>query len=85
MGRTYTQAHRVLDYINDFGSISRAEAMNDLGIANLPAVIEDLRHRHGYNIVTKEIKAKNRYGEPITYARYSFGKDDDDGTFDYKV
>lgn len=69
MSRT-TQADRVVQYIIDFGSISRAEAMNDLGVANLPAVIDDLRHKKNYNIITKEIKATNRYGESITYARY---------------
>ncbi len=69
MART-TQAQRVLNYIKSFGSISRLEAMNDLGVANLPAVIEDLRHQYGHNIVTLNLKAKNRYDENITYARY---------------
>lgn len=70
-----TQADRVLDYIKDFGSISRAEAMNDIGVANLPAVIDDLRHKKGYDIVTNDIKAKNRYGENITYARYTLNEE----------
>lgn len=65
-----TQADRVMDYIHNFGSISRAEAMSDLGIANLPAVIDDLRHKRGVDIITDDIKATNRYGEKITYARY---------------
>ena len=73
MRKVPTQAQRVLDYIKDFGSITRAEAMSDLGIANLPAVVDILRHRQGHNIETLEIKAKNRYGQNITYAKYVFG------------
>ena len=73
MRKVPTQAQRVLDYIRDFGSITRVDAMSDLGIANLPAVIEILRHKHGHNIETLEIKAKNRYGQNITYAKYVLG------------
>lgn len=73
-----TQADRVLKYIKTFGSISRADALNDIGVANLTAVIDDLRHKFGYNIVTTMIKTRNRYGEPITYARYRLGENSDD-------
>ena len=83
MSKKYTQAHRVFDYIKDFGSISRAEALANLGVANLPAVIEELRHKHGYDIVTNEVKAKNRWGENITYARYSFSEEKSDGETSY--
>lgn len=70
MRKVPTQAERVIDYIVRFGSITRADALIDLGIANLPAVIDDLRHKKGYHILTKEIKTKNRYEQNITYARY---------------
>jgi hypothetical protein len=75
MAKVPTQQERVLSYMNDFGSITRADALMDLGIANLPAVIDTLRHKHGYNIDTLEIKSKNRYGQNITYAKYVFGED----------
>lgn len=65
-----TQCERVLYYIAHFGSITRAEALMDLGIANLPAVIDDLRHKHGKNIITEEVEGLNRYEQKITYARY---------------
>lgn len=71
-----TQADRVLNYIKVSGSISRREAMEELGVANLPAVIDDLRHIHGYNIVTDIVKAKNRYDENISYARYYLAEED---------
>jgi hypothetical protein len=73
--RVPTQAERVLGYIKDFGSITRAEAMYDIGVANLTAVITSLR-KSGHDIETKEIKAKNRYGQNITYAKYVFGEDE---------
>ena len=72
-----TQAERVLNYIECFGSITRAEALMDIGVANLPAVIDDLRHKHGVNIITEEIKGKNRYGQSITYACYRFAESED--------
>ena len=73
MSKVPTQAERVLGYIRDFGGITRAEAMSDIGVANLPAVIDILRKR-GENIITEEIEAKNRYGQKITYAHYVFGE-----------
>lgn len=72
-----TQAQRVVHYMCHFGSITRAEALMDLGIANLPAVIDDLRHNKGYNIVTEEVEGLNRYEQKITYARYRFGESED--------
>lgn len=71
-----TQQDRVLNYIRDFGSITRAEAMSDLGVANLPAVIDILRHKKGHDIETLEIESKNRYGQKITYAKYVFGNNE---------
>ena len=72
-----TQAERVCYYMAHFGSITRAEALMDLGIANLPAVIDDLRHKKGMNIITEEVKSTNRYEQPITYARYRFAESED--------
>lgn len=72
-----TQCDRVAYYMAHFGSITRAEALMDLGIANLPAVIDDLRHKKGCNIITEEVKSTNRFEQPITYARYRFAERED--------
>jgi hypothetical protein len=69
------QTDRVLKYINDFGSITRAQAFTDLGIANLTAVISRLRHDFGVNIVTDTIHARNRYNEKCSYAKYRIEED----------
>lgn len=66
-----TQCERVVEYMTHFGSITRAEALMDLGIANLPAVIDDLRHKKGVDIITEEVETLNRFKQKITYARYS--------------
>ena len=65
------QYDRVLRYMQTQGSITRAQAMNDIGVANLTAVIDYLRHRVGVPIKTNLVKGTNRYGEKITYAKYS--------------
>ena len=65
------QYDRVLRYMQTQGSITRAQAMNDIGVANLTAVIDYLRHRVGVPIKTNMVEGTNRYGEKITYAKYS--------------
>ena len=65
-----TQMTRVLQYMRENGSITRLEAMNYLGVANLTSVIAVLRNDMGYKIITYRIPGKNRYGEEITYALY---------------
>lgn len=77
MRKVPTQQERVLQYIRDFGSITRAEAMSELGIANLPAVILDIRKR-GVQVLTNEIESKNRYGQKITYAKYTLEEADNE-------
>lgn len=67
--KTNTQAKRVLAYCDEHTYITRWSALVDLGIANLTAVISDMR-KHGIEIVTEKIVDFNRYGEKIIYARY---------------
>lgn len=47
------------------------EALIDLGIMRLAARISEMRSK-GYKIKTEFIHSKNRYGEHMKYARYSF-------------
>ena len=67
------QQERVLRYMRDFGSITSLDAFRDLGVTRLSAVIHTLRHKKGYNIGVKMESCKNRYDEPVYYARYSMG------------
>lgn len=64
-----TQCDRVLQYMNDFGSITQLEAMKDLGVMRLASRISDLKDR-GYHIASRMETGKNRYGEVTSYSRY---------------
>lgn len=65
-----TQNERILQYMNDFGSITQYEAMQDLGVMRLASRISDLR-RLGYPITSTMEPVRNRYGEKCHIKRYS--------------
>lgn len=69
-----TQAQRVLDYIERFGSITQHEASIDLGVARLASRISELK-KNGHNIKGEMITVKNRFGENCSVKRYSMGGD----------
>lgn len=69
-----TQRDRVIQYIKDFGSITRAEASNELGIVELAARICELE-RMGYKFEKKTVYRENRYGEMIHFTKYTLKKD----------
>lgn len=66
------QKQLILDYIQQYGSITNAEAVTDLGIGRLAARVEELR-KQGYPIATVMEQGKNRRDEPVVYARYIIG------------
>ena len=65
-----TQCERILDYINEFGSITQIDALKEFGCMRLASRISDLK-RQGVPIKRTMETSKNRYGEPISYARYT--------------
>ena len=69
-----TQRDRVIQYIKDFGSITRAEAFNELGIVELAARICELE-RMGSKFEKKTVYRENRYGEMIHFTKYTLKKD----------
>ena len=64
-----TQCDRILTYVEDFGSITPIEALEDLGVMRLAARISDLEHR-GVHFDREMVQGQNRYGETVRYARY---------------
>ena len=64
-----TQCERILKYMNDFGSISAAQAMTDLGVYRLASRIHDLRMM-GIDIESETHTGKNRYGESTHFSVY---------------
>ena len=70
------RAERVLGYIQKFGSITSFEAFQDLGITRLSAAIFEVK-QNGHRVTWKMETKKNRYGIPVTYARYSLGDENE--------
>lgn len=65
-----TQKDAILRYLKETGSITRAEAFTELGIAELSSRIGELEMQ-GYEFDRTRLYGKNRYGEPIHYIKYS--------------
>lgn len=68
-----TQCQRILDYMEQFGSISTLEAFRDLGVARLASRIRDLKDM-GYKIKSETKSAKNRFGEKTHFKVYSLAE-----------
>ena len=64
-----TQCERILQYMQDFGSVNPQQAMADLGVMRLAARISDLRVQ-GHAISRRMVAGKNRYGEAVCFAEY---------------
>lgn len=71
-GADMTQQERIIQYMNDFGSITAIEAVAELGITQLSARICELQNK-GYEFNKELQTGKNRYGEPTHFIRYSLG------------
>lgn len=65
-----TQAERVLEYMEEFGSITQLEALKDLGVMRLASRISDLK-KQGIPIKSDVETVKNRFGENCYIKRYS--------------
>lgn len=67
-----TQNERILRHLMDGGTLTQAEAFQEYGIGRLSSRICELRAA-GYPIEREFETKRNRYGEPVTYCRYSLG------------
>lgn len=65
-----TECERILRHLQDYGSITQAEAVTEYGCYRLGARIWDLRAQ-GVPIKSETVTGKNRYGERTCFARYS--------------
>lgn len=72
-----SQCNRVLQHLQIHGSITPLEAMQEYGIMRLGARIYDLK-KMGYSINSSRETGENRYGESISYARYSLAEKEKD-------
>jgi hypothetical protein len=59
--------------LQDYGSITQAEAVTEYGCYRLGARIWDLKAQ-GVPIRSERVTGKNRYDEPVSFSRYSIVK-----------
>ena len=64
------QCRAILEYLDDYGSITPLEAMRDLGIMRLAARIHDLASTYGVVFERETVYDWNRNGDKIHYTRY---------------
>lgn len=64
------QCRDILQWLDDFGSITPMEAMFELGIMRLAARIFDIRSKLGIEIGDEIVSDVNRRGEPVHYKKY---------------
>ena len=61
MSKKPTQGEIILWHLRHIGTLSRAQAMSEYGIVELPARIVELK-RLGHNITSTKGTSKNRFG-----------------------
>lgn len=71
-----SQAAEVLKYLQAYGSITSWEAIKEFGATRLSAIIFNLR-KEGHPIISEDVHDRNRFGNPVTYARYIYVKNKD--------
>ena len=67
------QNDMILNHIMKYGSITPREALELYSVMRLGARVYDLR-RMGYIIKKETVKATNRFGDPVHFAKYTMGK-----------
>lgn len=61
---------RVIEYIEQFGSITTFQAFTDLGITRLSEYIRQIRQERP--VLDETITTKNRYGDRTWYKKFYF-------------
>lgn len=65
-----TQKEKILEYMKRYGSITPVDAMREFSCMRLGARIWDLK-ADGVLIHKDMEQAKNKFGDKVSYARYS--------------
>lgn len=64
-----TKTQAVLEWLQTHASISSMEAIQNFGATRLSAIIFNLKAK-GYNIETVMCEGRDRFGNPMRFARY---------------
>lgn len=65
-----TQTEKILRHIAEHGSITPVEALQEYGCMRLASRMCDIK-RAGYSVCRTMETSRNRYGDPVRYARYT--------------
>lgn len=65
-----TQNDMILRHLQDYSSITTWEAIQEYGVTRLSARISDIKDM-GYIITDEWVSTPNRYGEMISFKKYS--------------
>jgi len=68
-----TQKQKILRHLKEIGEITPIQAFFDYSIMRLAAIIFLLKDE-GYDIETTILKSKNKFGEPVRYAKYKLSE-----------
>ena len=69
-----SQRDKIIEYIEENGSITPLEALREFGCMRLASRISELK-RMGFVISSVMETSKNKKGEPVRYARYKILKE----------
>lgn len=64
-----THKDRVMKFLNEYGSITSWEAIQEFGNTRLSATIYSIRES-GVEIISEDESAINRFGDETTFTRY---------------
>ena len=64
------QCKRIMDFVDQHGSINPLQALKGLGVMRLAARISDLE-KAGAKFDHKLVQSKNQFGEPVRYMVYT--------------
>lgn len=67
--KTLTQADKIINYIQKYGSITPLDALREFGCMRLATRIFELK-ADGYKIKSVMEKSTNKNGDKVHYARY---------------
>lgn len=65
----------IKEHLEERGYITSWEAIHNYGATRLSAIIYNLRHNYGLNIVSENVSFKDRYGNNADYVKYVLVKD----------
>ena len=69
-----TQCEKILQYMEQFGSINPLQALHDIGCFRLASRISDLR-KQGYPIISERVNYNTRLGEAKHFNEYRLKED----------